>query len=77
MKIQDQITLILTSNPGLSSREIHERLSSGSSYSTTKRALTELVNKKLVDRSGNKRSSTYNVGRSYQIQFEFAVNTYF
>ncbi len=77
MKIQDQIILVLTSNPGLSSREIHERLSSGSSYSTTKRALAELVHKKLVDRSGNKRSSTYNVGRSYQILHSIDSEAYF
>ena len=77
MKIQDQIILVLTSNPGLSSREVHERLSSGSSYSTTKRALTELVNKKLVDRSGNRKSSSYRLGKSYHILHSVDVEEYF
>ena len=77
MKIQDQIILALTSNPGLSSREIHERLSSGSSYSTTKRALTELVNKNLVDRSGNRKSSSYRLGKSYHILHSVDVEEYF
>ena len=77
MKIQDQIILVLTSNPGLSSREIHERLSSGSSYSTAKRALTELVNKKLVDRSGNRKSSSYRLGKSYHILHSVDVEEYF
>ncbi len=77
MKIQDQIILALTSNPGLSSREIHERLSSGSSYSTTKRVLTELVNKKLVDRSGNRKSSSYRLGKSYHILHSVDVEEYF
>ena len=77
MKIQDQIISVLTSNPGLSSREIHERLSSGSSYSTTKRALTELVDKKLVDRFGNRKSSSYHLGKSYHILHSVDVGEYF
>ncbi len=77
MKLQDQIISILTKHPGLSSREVHERLASDNSYSTTKRTLAKLVDKKLIDRSGNKRSSTYNVGRSYQILHLIDSEAYF
>ncbi len=77
MKIQDQIISVLTSNPGLSSREIHERLNSDSSYSTTKRVITELVDKKLVDRSGNRKSSSYHLGKSYHILHSVNVEKYF
>ncbi len=57
--------------------EIHERLASDNSYSTTKRMLAKLVDKKLIDRSGNKRSSTYNVGKSYQILHSIDSEMYF
>ena len=77
MEIQDQIISILSRNPGLSSSEIHERLASDNSYSTTKRMLAKLVDKKLIDRSGNKRSSTYNVGKSYQILHSIDSEVYF
>jgi Fic family protein len=77
MKIQDQIISVLTSNPGLSSREIHERLSSDSSYSTTKRALAKLIDKKLVDRFGNRKNSTYRLGKSYQILHIIDSEAYF
>lgn len=77
MKLQDQIISILTGNPGLSSSKIHERLASDNSYSTTKRTLAELVNKKLIDRSGNRKSSVYNIGKSYQILHSVDVVAYF
>ena len=77
MEIQDQIISILSRNPGLSLREIHERLASDNSYSTTKRTLVKLIDKKLVDQSGNKRSSTYNVGKSYQILHSMDSEAYF
>ncbi len=77
MNIENQIISILSKDTGLSLKEVHERLASGNSYSTTKRTLAKLVNKKLVDRSGNRKSSTYSVGKSYQILHSIDPEAYF
>lgn len=77
MELQDQILSIITNHPGLSSREIHERLEPENSYSTTKRMLTKLVNKKLIDKIGNRKGTKYRIGKSYGILHSVNVDEYF
>ena len=77
MKLQDQILSVLSKNPGLSSREIHEKLRKKSSYSTTKRMLAALVDKKLVDKFGNRKGTKYKIGKSYGILHSVDIEKYF
>ena len=77
MKFQDQILSILIANPELSSSEIHEKLEIEHSYSTTKRALKKLVEKKLIDKIGSKKSTKYKVGKSYSILHSISIEDYF
>ncbi len=67
----------MTQNPGLSSSAIHDATGASFSYSTTKRTLAELVEKKLIDKIGNRKSTTYRVGKSYQLLHSVAIDEYF
>jgi len=77
MSFKDQIIAIIKTTPGLSSSEIHERSATEKSYSTTKRMLTKLVNKKLIDKIGNKRGAKYQIGNSYGILHSIDLEKYF
>ena len=64
-------------NPNLSSSEIQDKLDNQNSYSTTKRTLAKLVEKKLIDKIGNRKGTKYKVGKSYSILHSVSVDTYF
>ena len=77
MEIKDQIIRILIKQPNLSSGEIHEQLNSTLSYSTTKRTLTKLVEKKLIEKTGNRKGTKYHIGKSYDILHSIDTEEYF
>ena len=77
MEINDQIIRIITDNPNLSSSDIHERLNTKSSYSTTKRTLSRLVEKKLIQKTGNRKGTKYHIGKSYPLLRSIDVEEYF
>ena len=77
MKLEEQIISIITKYPSLSSTEIHEKLISESSYSTTKRVLNKLVEKKLIEKTGNRKATRYQQSRSFSILHSIDVEEYF
>lgn len=77
MDIQDEIIEVLKKFPDSSSSEIHKKITASGSYSTTKRILSQLLEKKLVERKGNVKSTRYSIGKSYDILHSVNVETYF
>jgi len=77
MKIEHKILSILKDNSDLSSSEIHGKLDAQNSYSTTKRTLSKLVEKKLIDKIGNRKGTKYKIGKSYSILHSVNIDTYF
>lgn len=77
MDIQDEIIEVLKKFPDSSSSEIHKKITTPGSYSTTKRILSQLLDKKLVERKGNVKSARYAIGKSYDILHSVNVDTYF
>lgn len=77
MELKSQILATLKTHPNSSSKEIHKRLNTSKSYSTTKRMISQLVAKKLLDKQGNKKGTTYKLGRSYDILHSINVDAYF
>jgi len=77
MKIEHKILSILKDNSDLSSSEIHDKLGDQNSYSTTKRTLSKLVEKKLIDKIGSRKGTKYKIGKSYGILHSVNIDTYF
>lgn len=77
MDIQGQILAILSKHKQLSSGEIQEELITGGSYSTTKRTLKKLVEKKLLDKVGKGKGTKYKLGKSYEILHSIDIEDYF
>lgn len=77
MELRDQILVILKENQELSSGEIHNKLGGQRSYSTTKRTLSKLVKKKLIDKVGNRKGTKYKISKSYGILHSVNIGTYF
>ncbi len=77
MNLKNQLLNIITTSPGLSSSEIHEKSGTKKSYSTTKRILGKLVDKKLIDKIGKKKGARYQIGKSYDILHSIDLEEYF
>jgi len=77
MKIEHKILSTLKDNSDLSSSEIHDKLGNQNSYSTTKRTLSKLVEKKLIDKIGNRKGTKYKISKSYGILHSVNIDTYF
>ena len=77
MDFKEQIIAVITEHSVLSSREIHDKLSTENSYSTTKRILNKLVEKKLIDKIGRGRSTKYRLSKSYDILHSIDIEKYF
>ncbi len=77
MKYKDQILAVIIANPGLSSSEIHEKLEIKKSYATTKRTLTKLVEKKLIEKQGKRKGTKYQLSKSFNILHSVDIKKYF
>jgi len=77
MEIKDQIIRILKEHSNLSSSEIHEKLNAKISYSTIKRILANLAEKKLIEKKGNRKGIKYRVGKSYDLLHSIDIEEYF
>lgn len=77
MDLNNQILSILSKRKQLSSGEIQKLLQAENSYSTTKRILSKLVEKKLVDKIGRGRGTKYKLGKSYDILHSINIEEYF
>lgn len=77
MDLKNQILTILANRKQLSSSEIQHLLKNGNSYSTTKRVLSKLVEKKLIDKIGQGKGTKYKIGKSYDILHSIDIEEYF
>ncbi|WP_183497357.1 Fic family protein [Neolewinella aquimaris] len=77
MDLQAQILKLLSSQSGLTSSEIHDRIKSTKSAKTTKRVLDQLVDKKLIEKEGLNRYTSYSLSKSYSILHSIDIDEYF
>ena len=77
MNLQDLILNIIAQNPESSSSQIHDKLNSKNSYSTTKRMLVRLIDKKLIDKTGSRKGTKYKLSNSYDILHSIDTQYYF
>ncbi len=77
MDLKGAILALLINRPNLSSTEIHDLLDGNASYSTTKRMLTNLINKKLIEKTGNGKGTKYRMSKSYDLLHSIDVEAYF
>jgi Fic family protein len=64
-------------HPSLSSKEIHDGLTTTLSYATTKRVLSKLVTEQLIKTVGIGRGRKYNLDPAYELFYPIDVNHYF
>ena len=80
-KIKLNITTLIDyieQNPGLSSKEIHEKISGGIiSYATVKRALHDLEEKNFIITVGKGKGTKYELSKAYKLIHEINVGEYF
>jgi Fic family protein len=64
-------------NPGLSSKEIHDKLDVTLGYATVKRTLQKLISENLVISSGSGRGTKYQLSPSYELLYPVEIEQYF
>ncbi len=76
-KVEKIILDYIISNPNRSSSDISSNTDTGKSLVTIKRNLSNLVNKQLVHKKGQAKSTRYTIARDYSITRSIDVNEYF
>ena len=61
----------------LSSKEVYEGFSESLSYATIKRLLVKLIDKNLVIKEGNGKSTKYSISTNYEILSPIEIEKYF
>jgi Fic family protein len=74
---EQKIIDFLKENEGVSSKEIHEAMSSSISYSTIKRVLTKLNTQNFVITKGQKKATKYYVSKAYEILSSIDLEKYY
>ena len=64
-------------NKELSSKEVHEGISNSLSYATVKRLLTKLIDKNLLTKVGQGKSTKYSISPNYEILSPVDIEKYF
>lgn len=64
-------------NPGLSSKEIHDKIAKGISYASTKRLLQELIIKDFAYTTGKQKSTRYFISKAYGLLHKIDSQLYF
>lgn len=64
-------------NPSLSSKKIHDGLSSSMGYATVKRYLKILMSRNLIITEGSAKGTRYRTGATYDLLYPINVNEYF
>lgn len=76
-EIKNEIINLLNNNVAFSSKEIYEGLTVNTSYSTTKRLLSELIDENLITTIGKGKSTKYKISDTFQLIYQFDIQTYF
>jgi Fic family protein len=74
---ESAIVDLLKQHNGLSSKEVHDRITLNISYATVKRILSKLVTENLVVTTGNGKSTKYVISPSYELLFPVDVKKYY
>ena len=74
---QDEILAFINVNPLISSKDVYDSISSGTSYATVKRILSKLVSDKLLITEGKGRGTKYYVSPSYELLRPINIEQYF
>ena len=72
-----EILEFIKRNPLLSSKEIHDGLSSEMGYATIKRILSQLIFKNLVHQQGKGKASKYIISPAYDLFYPIDIDEYF
>lgn len=72
-----EILEILGATPRLSSKEVHDRLSSEVSYATIKRVLNKLIQEKLIEVEGKGKGTKYKLSPAYKVFQSINLESYF
>lgn len=64
-------------NPGLSSKEIHEKAASEISYATLKRILTKFISENFIQQKGKGKGTKYIISPAYELLFPVDLENYF
>lgn len=76
-KNENDVLEFIRKNKALSSKEIHEGISISLSYATVKRLLAKLVDKNLLAKVGQGKSTKYSISLNYEILFPVDLEKYF
>ncbi|PCJ82066.1 MAG: cell filamentation protein Fic [Bacteroidetes bacterium] len=72
-----EIIGLIKSNSPISSKAIHEILTSEMSYATVKRILTKLLAESLIQSTGKGKGTKYVIGQAYELLCPIDVTAYF
>jgi len=76
-KKENEVLEFIKMNKELSSKEIHEGISKSLSYATLKRLLIKLLEKNLLIKVGNGKSTRYSISPDYEILSPIDLEKYF
>lgn len=74
---ENEVIEFLKINKELSSKEVHEGISKSLSYATVKRLLNKLIDKNLLTKVGQGKSTKYSVSPNFEILFPLDMQKYF
>lgn len=74
---EQEIIWFIKQKQGCSSTEVYENFADSISFATVKRLLVKLVEKKLLAKIGNGRSTKYSLSSSYEVLYPVDVELYF
>ena len=74
---EQSIINFLKVNQGVSSKEIHEAISSSVSYATVKRILAKLVLQNFIATQGQRKATKYYVSKAYEILSSVDLDKYY
>jgi Fic family protein len=76
-KNENDVIEFIKMNKALSSKEVHEGISKSLSYATVKRLLTKLIDKNLLIKVGQGKSTKYSISPNYEILSPVDIEKYF
>jgi Fic family protein len=74
---EDVVLNFVNSNPGASSKQIHQELNSVGSYATVKRLLNKLIDKNLLVSDGQGKGTKYSVSPVFELLRPVNIDRYF
>jgi Fic family protein len=74
---QTEILKFIRENSLVSSKEIHEGMSTEIGYSTVKRLLNQLISNNLIELQGNRKASKYRISPAYELFYPVNLDEYY